>query len=95
MQNYITSEVTLASALISTQNAHLDVSGMNIRSLSGCRRFPHLQSLSCNNCAIANLEQILKLRSLPHLTHASFVGCPVTHDPLYRSSVVKFLPQLL
>ena len=94
MQNYVTSEISLASNLISTQNAHLDVSGMNIRSLSGCRRFSHLQSLSCNNCAIANLEQILKLRCLNDLTHASFQGCPITHDPLYRASVIKWLPQL-
>jgi hypothetical protein len=102
MQNYIMAEVSLNSPLISAHGAHLDVSGMNIRSLNGCRRFPHLQSLICNNCAIANLEQasartsarniikcdtwiqILKLRPLQHLTHLSFIGCPVTHDPLYR-----------
>lgn len=94
MQNYIMSEISLNSPLISAPTAHLDVSGMNIRSLSGCRRFPHLQSLICNNCAIANLEQILKLRSLHDLTHASFQGCPITHDPLYRASVIKWLPQL-
>ena len=88
------SEQSLLNSCISAPGDVLDISGMQIRSLSGCQKFPHLKSLICNNCAISSLEQLSKLRSLPLLTHASFIGCAVTHDPLYRASVIRWLPQL-
>jgi len=65
-----------------------------IASLAGIEELTRLRALSLQENAIENLDEIIRLQSLPLLTHLDLRGCPLGNLPSYRHRLLHLLPSL-